>query len=301
MPRQCYMSEVIITVGHQSITTGDRPLDVANGQVWPVINALLERSYLASQAATQRRLRATFKKWQKEHEIEQQTLSWLQCDLDARGKHVVSIALYVGSTKPTYACWKTSGETGSMARQTREQATWWIMLLVTFTKLPSWKSRAMGESAATSSTIGRLLSSMDKETQGRMAKKFDVCFMMAKESLPFTKYPVLLELESRHGVDYWAQPTACPIQWRHLQATLLRASTRPSWAHCQALITFFFSFLMELLMLVTKKTNWLFFRTALRMLLPKRSLHALATYQSTPQEKVMQMVYFHVLMRLKNL
>ena len=42
---------------------------------------------------------------------------------------------------------------------------------------------------------------MDDETRERMVKKFDVCFMMAKESLPFTKYPALLELESRHGVD----------------------------------------------------------------------------------------------------
>ena len=48
--------------------------------------------------------KATFEKWQKEHEIEQQTLSWLRCDLDARGKLVVSIVLYVGSMKPTYAC-----------------------------------------------------------------------------------------------------------------------------------------------------------------------------------------------------
>ena len=37
------------------------------------------------------------------------------------------------------------------------------------------------------------------DAQQRMAKKFDVCFM--QESLPFTKYPALLELESHHEVD----------------------------------------------------------------------------------------------------
>jgi len=62
-------------------------------------------------------------------------------------------------------------------------------------------SRAWGELAATSITIGRFWSSMDNETRERMAKKFNVCFMMAKKSLPFTKYPTLLELESRHGLD----------------------------------------------------------------------------------------------------
>ena len=29
----------------------------------------------------------------------------------------------------------------------------------------------------------------------------DLCFVMAKESLPFAKYPSLLELEARHGTD----------------------------------------------------------------------------------------------------
>ena len=35
--------------------------------------------------------KATFEKWQKEFEMEHQTLSWLRCDLDAKGAHVVSL------------------------------------------------------------------------------------------------------------------------------------------------------------------------------------------------------------------
>ena len=34
-----------------------------------------------------------------------------------------------------------------------------------------------------------------------MEKKFDLCFVMAKQSIPFAKYPAMLELEKRHGVD----------------------------------------------------------------------------------------------------
>ena len=41
--------------GHRSndraITTRDRPLVVASGQVWPVINALVEMSFFASPTA----------------------------------------------------------------------------------------------------------------------------------------------------------------------------------------------------------------------------------------------------------
>ena len=42
---------------------------------------------------------------------------------------------------------------------------------------------------------------MDRSLQERMGKKFDICYMLVKESLPFRKYPVIHELESRHGVD----------------------------------------------------------------------------------------------------
>ena len=52
-----------------------------------------------------------------------------------------------------------------------------------------------------SSPIGYALSTLDLPTQARMGRIFDLCFMMAKESVVFAKYPSLLELEKRHGVD----------------------------------------------------------------------------------------------------
>ena len=41
---------------------------------------------------------------------------------------------------------------------------------------------------------------IDPSTRARLSKKFDVCYLLAKEGLPF-KYPKVLELESRHEVD----------------------------------------------------------------------------------------------------
>ena len=41
----------------------------------------------------------------------------------------------------------------------------------------------------------------DEKTKERVKKKFDVCYVMAKECLSFTKYPSLHELEMSHGVD----------------------------------------------------------------------------------------------------
>ena len=61
--------------------------------------------------------------------------------------------------------------------------------------------KVSGESQPTlSSTIGRCLSTLDTARK-RIERKFELCFVMAKQSIPFAKYPVLLELEQRHEVD----------------------------------------------------------------------------------------------------
>ena len=35
----------------------------------------------------------------------------------------------------------------------------------------------------------------------RVSKLFDIAYMLAKEELPFSKYPAILEVEKHHGVD----------------------------------------------------------------------------------------------------
>ena len=57
-------------------------------------------------------------------------------------------------------------------------------------------ARARGESVVQSSPIGCALSTLDLTTRARMGWIFDLCFMMAKESVAFAKYPSLLELEN---------------------------------------------------------------------------------------------------------
>ena len=57
-------------------------------------------------------------------------------------------------------------------------------------------SRVRGESVVQSSPIGCALSTLDFPTRARMGRIFDLCFMMAKESAAFAKYPSLLQLEN---------------------------------------------------------------------------------------------------------
>ncbi len=57
------------------------------------------------------------------------------------------------------------------------------------------------ESAVLSSPLGRCVASFDDIALGRLKLKFNICYMMAKQSLPFAKYPPLLKLQAHLGAD----------------------------------------------------------------------------------------------------
>ena len=58
--------------------------------------------------------------------------------------------------------------------------------------LKSVSAKSKGESLFANSIIGQSLTSLDATTQARMRRKVDVCNMMAKENIPFSKYPLFL-------------------------------------------------------------------------------------------------------------
>ena len=62
-------------------------------------------------------------------------------------------------------------------------------------------AKASNQPLTTYSPIARSLLVMDRAVQARRKRKFDICYVMAKESLSFRKYPVLHEIEERHGID----------------------------------------------------------------------------------------------------
>ena len=147
-----------------------------------------------------------------------------------------------------------------------------------------------------STTTGRFLSSMDEEMRERMGKKFDVCFMMAKESLLFTKYPTLLELESRHGVDL-GLAYSTPDLAKAFTSYIVKNQRQTFLNTLSSSGSRFFSFLMDVTTDAGNQEDK-GFCTALRMPPPKRSLHVLVTSQSIVQEMLMPVVCFRVSMRL---
>ena len=138
-------SELIITFGHRSndrtIMTRDRPFIVARqtsraGHKRAGGDELLCKSNSNAKKGKRQIMKAMFEKWRKGSKWS--TRRYRGCDVISMPKEHTwspSTALYVGSTKLTYNRSKTTGEIGLWVRQTREQATWSITLLVMFTKL----------------------------------------------------------------------------------------------------------------------------------------------------------------------
>ena len=161
----------------------------------------------SSKKAKRQVTKATFNKWQREHDREHQTLSWLRCEMDRDNIHVASLhcALckkyegHLQSLKSFNAAWIT-GSTNQKVSNVVDHARSEVHKDAMSRKRAK-SAKARGESAVLTSPIGCALSTLDSTTRARMGRIFDLCFMMAKESIAFAKYPSLLELEKRHGVD----------------------------------------------------------------------------------------------------
>ena len=78
----------------------------------------------------------------------------------------------------------------------------------------------MNRPITTYAPIAKSLLVMDKSLQEKMGKKFDICYIIAKENMAFRKYPAIHELESRHGVEL-GQPKPSLISLRKANEVLL--------------------------------------------------------------------------------
>ena len=63
------------------------------------------------------------------------------------------------------------------------------------------EAKANSEPMASFPPIACALLKVDASTKERMTRKFDICYVMAKEGIAFAKYPALYDLECRHDVE----------------------------------------------------------------------------------------------------
>ena len=55
-------------------------------------------------------------------------------------------------------------------------------------------NKDVGNVAARQRFLIRSMLRIDPSTRARLSMKFDVCYLLAKEGLPFKKYPKLIEI-----------------------------------------------------------------------------------------------------------
>ena len=147
---------------------------------------------------------STFNKWQAQLEREHQTMTWLHCDTDMSNPAVID-------TLWCHACRRNEAKIIGM----KNYSGVWISgstnhktsCVIDHAKSDQHRAamnhikKASGAPITEYSPIARSLLNMDKTTQDRINKKFDICYVMGKECLAFAKYPALHKLEVRHGVD----------------------------------------------------------------------------------------------------
>ena len=63
------------------------------------------------------------------------------------------------------------------------------------------QAKESSEPVTSYALIARALLMLDEPERERMRRKFDVCYLMAKEGIAFEKFASLCELEAHHEVD----------------------------------------------------------------------------------------------------
>ena len=205
------MPEQIITVGQRTnvrlFTRNVRSRLLLSGQNGRTQRCASEAAGPSRKVSTHQVTKATFDKWQHEYEKDHQTLSWLRCDLE-RNKRTWRLSIravcrkYEDSLQSLNSfsrAWIT-GSTNQKVSNVLDHAASEVHK-VAMTRKRADAAKASGGSAVLSSTIGRCLSTLDSGTRARLERKFGMYFVMAKQSIPFTKYLALQELEQRHEVD----------------------------------------------------------------------------------------------------
>ena len=151
---------------------------------------------------------STFEKWQLNYDREHQTLTWLKCDRDTRDKDVVALLWcsacreYQGkicSLKNYSQAWITGSENHRTSNVLDHVAS--DQHKAAMSHLRAFQARARQEPITSYAPIARSLLVLEESERGRMRRKFDLCYLMAKEGIAFVKYAALYELEARHDVD----------------------------------------------------------------------------------------------------
>lgn len=130
---------------------------------------------------------ATFHKWQKQYECEHRTLSWLCCDVDSHDKSLVQI-LWCDACRnheKFSRVWITGSnnhKTSNIIDHAKNKQHHAAMIQA---------AKASHQPITSYSPLARSFMTMEATLEERVSRKFDNCYVLAKEGIAFHKYPSL--------------------------------------------------------------------------------------------------------------
>jgi hypothetical protein len=214
----------------------------------------------------------TFNKWKAQFERDYNMLSWLRCDAAKEDKTVVEMLWCkayrkhedkITSMKNFSKAWITGSsnqKTSNIVDHTMSEQHRAAMVQVR----PD-VARASNQLLTTYSPIARSLTVMDEAVQGRMKRKFDICYVMAKVFVSS-----LLCMSSKSVmVLILALPTRPMFQPRPSPITSPRVSVKASLKGFPLQTSTVSSWMVPLTQ-ATWKMSWCWSSTVPKMLLHKR-------------------------------
>lgn len=171
-------------------------------------STLVSNSGYSLEAAKRQVPLRTFQKWQSQYEQEYTSLSWLRCHTDRHRSDLVNSLWCEVCTKYESSIWSLKNFSRAWLTGSLNQRTSNIVSHAESEQhkiaMRTWRAEQVAksrESLASYAPIAKSLHRMKVSEHEKMRKKFDLCYLLAKENIAFRKYPSLVQLEKRHGVD----------------------------------------------------------------------------------------------------
>ena len=151
---------------------------------------------------------ATCEKWQREFNKDYQTLLWLRYDLDASNRSLVNtLWCKVCRTYQTRirfkrnfsAVWVTGSTNHKSSNITDHGKSEQHIDCMAYMRADSAEAR--NEPVESYAPIAHSLLHMEDSEREKMKRKFEICYVLAREGVAFFKYPTFHALAESQGVD----------------------------------------------------------------------------------------------------
>ena len=245
---------LIITVGHRPF-----PVQLAHaaGQCSFPADKMADRkrsgSLGESSSCSKRSKRqvtvATCEKWQREFDRDYQTLLWLRCDVDTANRSLIdtlwcdvcrTYQAKIQYNRNFSAVWVTGLTNHKSSNVVDHGKSEQHIACMAYMRADSAKAR--DEPVESYAPIARSLLRMDDSEKEKLKRKFEICYVLAREGIAFFKYPTFHALAESQGVDIGSsyKGADCAKTFTHFIAE----SQRQSFLHSLS-TTKFFSFFMD--------------------------------------------------------